>query len=133
VRAVPAAQYQSRLNAGPGGFATARLFYFRAKKERPSFPMVVLINEGSASGAEIVAGRIEGFASSGACRRNNFRKRFRAECHAVAGRLRSAFYDSEILHTEQTVIQGNGVTPNIRVAVTADQERSLLLCAIREM
>ena len=95
------------------------------KKERPNFPMVLLINEGSASGAEIVAGALKDLHRAVLVGETTFGKGSVQNVMQLpdgsAVRLTTAKYYTP----SKQVIQGNGVTPNIRVAMTAEQERSL--------
>src|SRR6266550_1567063 len=96
-----------------------------AKKERPNFPMVLLVNEGSASGAEIVAGALKDLHRAVLVGETTFGKGSVQNVMQLpdgsAVRLTTAKYYTP----SKQVIQGNGVTPNIRVAMTAEQERSL--------
>src|SRR5437667_861205 len=96
-----------------------------AKKERPNFPMVLLVNEGSASGAEIVAGALKDLHRAVLVGETTFGKGSVQNVMQLpdgsAVRLTTAKYYTP----SKQVIQGNGVTPNIRVAVTAEQERAL--------
>ncbi len=98
-----------------------------AKRERPSFPMVLLVNEGSASGAEIVAGALKDLHRAVLVGETTFGKGSVQNVMQLpdgsAVRLTTAKYYTP----SKQVIQGNGVTPNIRVAVTAEQERSLFV------
>src|SRR5438067_6535843 len=95
------------------------------KKERPTFPMVLLVNEGSASGAEIVAGALKDLHRAVLVGETTFGKGSVQNVMQLpdgsAVRLTTAKY----YRPSKQVIQGNGVTPNIRVAMTAEQERSL--------
>src|SRR3989454_3565299 len=96
-----------------------------AKKERPNLPMVLLINEGSASGAEIVAGALKDLHRAVLVGETTFGKGSVQNVMQLpdgsAVRLTTAKYYTP----SKQVIQGNGVTPNIRVPMTAEQERSL--------
>jgi carboxyl-terminal processing protease len=96
-----------------------------AKKERPSFPMVVLINEGSASGAEIVAGALKDLHRAVLVGETTFGKGSVQNVMQLPDGSAVRFTTAKYYTPSKQVIQGNGVTPNIRVAVTADQERSL--------
>src|SRR5438309_7068074 len=95
------------------------------KKERPSFPMTLLINEGSASGAEIVSGALKDLHRAILVGETTFGKGSVQNVMQLpdgsAVRLTTAKYYTP----GKQVIQGNGVTPNIRVAMTAEQERAL--------
>jgi carboxyl-terminal processing protease len=95
------------------------------KKERPSFPMVVLINEGSASGAEIVAGALKDLHRAVLVGETTFGKGSVQNVMQLPDGSAVRFTTAKYYTPSKQVIQGNGVTPNIRVAVTADQERSL--------
>jgi carboxyl-terminal processing protease len=96
-----------------------------AKKERPTFPMVVLINEGSASGAEIVAGALKDLHRAVLVGETTFGKGSVQNVMQLPDGSAVRFTTAKYYTPSKQVIQGNGVTPNIRVAVTADQERSL--------
>jgi carboxyl-terminal processing protease len=96
-----------------------------AKKERPGFPMVVLINEGSASGAEIVAGALKDLHRAVLVGETTFGKGSVQNVMQLPDGSAVRFTTAKYYTPSKQVIQGNGVTPNIRVAVTADQERSL--------
>ena len=96
-----------------------------AKKERPSFPMVVLINEGSASGAEIVAGALKDLHRAVLVGETTFGKGSVQNVMQLPDGSAVRFTTAKYYTPSKQVIQGNGVTPNILVAVTADQERSL--------
>jgi len=95
------------------------------KKERPNFPMVLLVNEGSASGAEIVAGALKDLHRAVLVGETTFGKGSVQNVMQLpdgsAVRLTTAKYYTP----SKQVIQGNGVTPNIKVTMTAEQERSL--------
>src|SRR5438309_6348747 len=95
------------------------------KKERPNFQMTLLINEGSASGAEIVSGALKDLHRAILVGETTFGKGSVQNVMQLpdgsAVRLTTAKYYTP----SKQVIQGNGVTPNIRVAMTAEQERSL--------
>src|SRR6476661_6811484 len=96
-----------------------------AKKERPSFPMVLLVNEGSASGAEIVAGALKDLHRAVLVGETTFGKGSVQNVMQLpdgsAVRLTTAKYYTP----SKQVIQSNGVAPNIKVSMTAEQERSL--------
>jgi carboxyl-terminal processing protease len=96
-----------------------------AKKERPSFPMVVLINEGSASGAEIVAGALKDLHRAVLVGETTFGKGSVQNVMQLPDGSAVRFTTAKYYTPGKQVIQGNGVTPNIRVAMTAEQERSL--------
>jgi carboxyl-terminal processing protease len=96
-----------------------------AKKERGNFPMVVLINEGSASGAEIVAGALKDLHRAVLVGETTFGKGSVQNVLQLPDGSAVRFTTAKYYTPSKQVIQGNGVTPNIRVAVTAEQERSL--------
>src|SRR5213075_305609 len=95
------------------------------KKERANFPMVVLINEGSASGAEIVAGALKDLRRAVVVGETTFGKCSVQNVMQLPDGSAVRFTTAKYYTPSKQVIQGNGVAPNIRVAMTADQERAL--------
>jgi carboxyl-terminal processing protease len=95
------------------------------KKERPNFPMVVLINEGSASGAEIVAGALKDLHRAVLVGETTFGKGSVQNVLQLPDGSAVRFTTAKYYTPSKQVIQGNGVTPNIRVGMTTEQERSL--------
>jgi carboxyl-terminal processing protease len=96
-----------------------------AKKERPRFPMVLLINEGSASGAEIVAGALKDLHRAVLIGETTFGKGSVQNVMQLPDGSAVRFTTAKYYTPSRQVIQGNGVTPNIRVPMTAEQERAL--------
>src|SRR5437879_5269584 len=99
------------------------------KKERSNFPMVVLINEGSASGAEIVAGALKDLRRAVLVGETTFGKGSVQNVMQLPDGSAVRFTTAKYYTPSKQVIQGNGVTPNIRVGMTTEQER--LLFALR--
>ena len=96
-----------------------------AKKDRPNFPMVLLINEGSASGAEIVAGALKDLHRAILVGETTFGKGSVQNVMQLPDGSAVRFTTAKYYTPSRQVIQGNGVAPNIRVAVTVEQERAL--------
>ena len=96
-----------------------------AKKDRPNFPMALLINEGSASGAEIVAGALKDLHRAILVGETTFGKGSVQNVMQLPDGSAVRFTTAKYYTPSRQVIQGNGVTPNIRAAVTAEQERAL--------
>src|ERR1700674_2139198 len=112
-----------------GRDASQRREYDTAKseKQRSNFPMVLLVNSGSASGSEIVAGALKDLNRAILVGETTFGK---GSVQSViqlpdgsALRLTTAKYYTP----SKQVIHEKGVTPNIKASLTADQERALLL------
>jgi carboxyl-terminal processing protease len=95
------------------------------RKERPNFPMVLLINEGSASGAEIVAGALKDLHRAVLVGETTFGKGSVQNVMQLPDGSAVRFTTAKYYTPSRQVIQGNGVTPNIRVPITAEQERAL--------
>ena len=89
------------------------------KKERPSFPMTLLINEGSASGA------LKDLHRAILVGETTFGKGSVQNVMQLPDGSAVRFTTAKYYTPGKQVIQGNGVTPNIRVAMTAEQERAL--------
>src|SRR5881398_1536806 len=94
-------------------------------KERSNFPMVVLANEGSASGAEIVAGALKDLRRAVLVGETTFGKGSVQNVMQLPDGSAVRFTTAKYYTPSRQVIQGNGVTPNIRVGMTAEQERAL--------
>src|SRR6266446_3317639 len=112
-----------------GRDASQRREYDTAKdeKQRANFPMVLLVNGGSASGSEIVAGALKDLNRAILVGETTFGK---GSVQSViqlpdgsALRLTTAKYYTP----GKQVIHEKGVTPNIRASLTSDQERALYL------
>jgi len=112
-----------------GRDASQRREYYTSKNEKPraNFPMVVLVNSGSASGSEILAGALKDLNRAILVGDTTFGK---GSVQSViqlpdgsALRLTTAKYYTP----SKQVIHEKGVTPNIKASLTADQERALLL------
>src|SRR6266705_1935091 len=96
-----------------------------AKKDRPNFPMALLINEGSASGAEIVAGALKDLHRAILVGETTFGKGSVQNVMQLPDGSAVRFTTAKYYTPSKQVIQGNGVTPNIRVVMTPEQERAL--------
>ena len=112
-----------------GRDASQRREYATAKSEtqRPSFPMALLVNSGSASGSEIVAGALKDLNRAILVGETTFGK---GSVQSViqlpdgsALRLTTAKYYTP----SKQVIHEKGITPNIKASLSPDQERALLL------
>jgi carboxyl-terminal processing protease len=96
-----------------------------AKKERPAFPMALLINEGSASGAEIVSGALKDLHRAILVGETTFGKGSVQNVMQLPDGSAVRFTTAKYYTPSKQVIQGNGVAPNIRVPMTVEQERAL--------
>ena len=96
-----------------------------ARKERPPFPMALLINEGSASGAEIVSGALKDLHRAILVGETTFGKGSVQNVMQLPDGSAVRFTTAKYYTPSKQIIQGNGVTPNIRVPMTAEQERTL--------
>jgi carboxyl-terminal processing protease len=96
-------------------------------KERPNFPMAVLINEGSASGAEIVSGALKDLHRAILVGETTFGKGSVQNVMQLPDGSALRFTTAKYYTPGKQVIQGNGVTPNIRVPMSSEQERMLFV------
>jgi carboxyl-terminal processing protease len=96
-----------------------------ASKERPHFPMAVLVNEGSASGAEIVSGALKDLSRAIVVGETTFGKGSVQNVMQLPDGSALRFTTAKYYTPSRQTIHGNGVTPNIRVPMSAEQERSL--------
>ena len=112
-----------------GRDASQRREYFTDKnaKQHENFPVVLLVNSGSASGAEIMAGALKDLNRAILVGETTFGK---GSVQSViqlpdgsALRLTTAKYYTP----GKQVINEKGVTPNIKASLTSDQEHALLL------
>src|SRR4051795_13111583 len=95
------------------------------RKERPNFPMVLLINEGSASGSEIVAGALKDLKRAVLVGETTFGKGSVQNVVQLPDGSALRFTTAKYYTPSKQVIHGNGVVPNIRVPMSAEQERAL--------
>src|SRR6058998_1270500 len=96
-------------------------------RDRPNFPMAVLVNEGSASGAEIVCGALKDLHRAIVVGETTFGKGSVQNVMQLPDGSALRFTTAKYYTPGEQVIQGKGVTPNIRVPMTAEQERALFL------
>jgi carboxyl-terminal processing protease len=94
-------------------------------KQRPDFPLALLVNEGSASGAEIVCGALKDLHRAILVGETTFGKGSVQNVLQLPDGSALRFTTAKYYTPSKKVIHGNGVTPNIRVSMTADQERQL--------
>lgn len=94
-------------------------------KERPRLPMVVLVNEGSASGAEIVAGALKDLRRAVLVGETTFGKGSVQNVMQLPDGSALRFTTAKYYTPSKLVIHGNGVIPNIRVPMSSEQERAL--------
>jgi carboxyl-terminal processing protease len=96
-------------------------------KQRPRFPMAVLVNEGSASGAEIVAGALKDLKRAVLVGETTFGKGSVQNVMPLPDGSALRFTTAKYYTPSKQVIHANGVTPNIRAPMTAEQERALFV------
>src|SRR5213596_1869054 len=99
-------------------------------KQRPDFPMVLLINEGSASGAEIVAGALKDLRRAVLVGETTFGKGSVQNVMQLPDGSALRFTTAKYYTPSKQVIHGNGVTPNIRVPMNPEQERLVFTARI---
>lgn len=94
-------------------------------RQRPRFPMAVLVNEGSASGAEIVAGALKDLHRAVLVGETTFGKGSVQNVMQLPDGSALRFTTAKYYTPSKQVINANGVAPNIRAPMTAEQERAL--------
>src|SRR5437868_6395115 len=94
-------------------------------KERSRFPLAILVNEGSASGSEIVAGAMKDLKRGILVGETTFGKGSVQNVVQLPDGSALRFTTAQYYTPSKQVIHGNGVVPNIRVPMSAEQERAL--------
>ena len=100
-------------------------------KERPHFPLAVLVNEGSASGSEIVSGALKDLHRAILVGETTFGKGSVQNVMQLPDGSALRFTTAKYYTPSKQVIHGNGVTPNIRVPMTRGTGAIALLHAQR--
>jgi carboxyl-terminal processing protease len=111
---------QGRVGSQQHDYATSG-----ATKERPRFPLAVLVNEGSASGSEIVAGALKDLRRAVLVGETTFGKGSVQNVVQLPDGSALRFTTAKYYTPSKQVIHGAGVAPNIRVPMTLEQERAL--------
>src|SRR4051794_33273236 len=111
---------QGRVSSQQHDYATSS-----TTKERAHFPLAVLVNEGSASGSEIVAGALKDLHRAVLVGETTFGKGSVQNVMQLPDGSALRFTTAKYYTPSKQVIHGNGVAPNIRVPMNADQERTL--------
>ena len=96
-----------------------------ATKERAKFPLAVLVNEGSASGAEIVSGALKDLKRAIVVGETTFGKGSVQNVMQLPDGSALRFTTAKYYTPSKQVIHGNGVAPNIAVPMSAEQEHVL--------
>src|SRR4030095_10749683 len=94
-------------------------------KDRPNFPMAVLVNEGSASGAEIVCGALKDLHRAIVVGETTFGKGSVQNVMQLPDGSALRFTTAKYYTPGKQVIEGNGVVPNILVPLTPEQDRAV--------
>ncbi len=89
--------------------------------------MAVLVNEGSASGAEIVCGALKDMHRAILVGETTFGKGSVQNVMQLPDGSALRFTTAKYYTPSKQIIHGNGVTPNIRVPMSAEQERILFV------
>jgi carboxyl-terminal processing protease len=111
---------QGRVPSQQTDYATSAV-----SKQRPRFPMAVLVNEGSASGAEIVAGALKDLHRAVLVGETTFGKGSVQNVMQLPDGSALRFTTAKYYTPSKQVINANGVAPNIRAPMTAEGERVL--------
>ena len=126
-RAIRAAAYGDRLDRGADASQKRITGFPRTGKEHPDYPIAILINGCSASGAEIVAGALKDLGRAILVGETTFGKgsvqRVKQLADGSGLRLTMAKYYTP----SHQVIHEHGVSPNIHATLTPDEERLLML------
>jgi carboxyl-terminal processing protease len=96
-------------------------------KPRPNYPIVVLINNGSASGAEIVAGALKDLNRAILVGETTFGKGSVQSVIQLQDRSAVRLTTAKYYTPSKQVIHEHGVTPTIRVSLSSEQERQLAM------
>ena len=94
-------------------------------KQRPRFPLAVLINEGSASGAEIVAGAIKDLNRGILVGETTFGKGSVQNVVQLPDGSALRLTTAQYYTPSKQIIHARGVAPNITVPLNSEQERAL--------
>ena len=125
VRAISAAGHDGRFHQGRAASQQNEYATASTTKQRPRFPMAVLVNEGSASGAEIVAGALKDLNRAILVGETTFGKGSVQNVMQLPDGSALRITTAKYYTPSKQVIHAQGVTPNIRVPITAEQERAL--------
>ncbi len=112
-----------------GRVASQRHIYKTAAdaKQRPVYPLAILINGGSASGSEIVAGALKDLHRAILVGETSFGKGSVQSVMQLPDGSGVRLTTAKYYTPSKQVIHEKGVSPNIRVPMTFEQERLLLL------
>ncbi len=100
---------------------------------RPRYPLAVLINGGSASGSEIVAGALKDLNRAIVIGETSFGKGSVQSVIALPDRSALRLTTAKYYTPSKQVIHEKGVAPNIVATMTPEQERQLLLVRREEV
>ncbi len=112
---------QGRVASQQNEYATPR-----SAKARARFPMAVLVNQGSASAAEIVSGALKDLKRAIVVGETTFGKGSVQNVMQLPDGSALRFTTAKYYTPGEQVIQGHGVAPNISVPMNAEQERALM-------
>jgi carboxyl-terminal processing protease len=112
---------------GRGGTQHRDYFTDRNAKPVPNYPIVVLVNSGSASGAEIVAGALKDLNRAILVGDTTFGKGSVQTVMQLPDGSGLRLTTAKYYTPSRQVIHQNGITPNIKASLNADQEKALIL------